>query len=401
MLTWFWPALRDHTSEDASTLPQAVAAAGAAQGQAHAFARLVTGLAALLRAATPVARARLLALFAGDPTLADALAAHPDDADTAAAETPPPMLASLLDALLRRLHPPQLTDWHPAFDPVVWPLRAHADLAHLATLQDALAHGPLAPDAVQDLHEDGLDRRWLWLRAAGTLALADDQVAPAERALTERLAALSGLPPSESAHVVDLALAEPMTPQDLAARVTDARERDLLVRLMLLMGHADGVAHEAEAPLVEAIARAMGLGGDALDALHVETLTAWAAHSERPESFFAALSYGRVEALVRQNLAAIGTELRETGDLLVLLARSAHTPLTPDEQARMNEQLLDLCRSVPALTIFALPGGAILLPLLARILPFSLTPSAFRTPEPEAPPAPAPVEAKAPADVEP
>jgi len=39
--------------------------------------------------------------------------------------------------------------------------------------------------------------------------------------------------------------------------------------------------------------------------------------------------------------------------------------------------LLDICKSIPAFTVFMLPGGALLLPLLIKAIP-KLLPSAFR-----------------------
>jgi len=80
-------------------------------------------------------------------------------------------------------------------------------------------------------------------------------------------------------------------------------------------------------------------------------------------------------------LQAIVTELRETGEMGALIARAASgQPLDADERRRVKEQLLDLAKAVPALAIFAAPGGLVLLPLLAKVLPFDLLPSAFHHP---------------------
>ena len=43
----------------------------------------------------------------------------------------------------------------------------------------------------------------------------------------------------------------------------------------------------------------------------------------------------------------------------------------------MKAQLIDLAKAVPALAIFAAPGGLLLLPLLAKLLPFNVLPSAW------------------------
>jgi hypothetical protein len=92
---------------------------------------------------------------------------------------------------------------------------------------------------------------------------------------------------------------------------------------------------------------------------------------------------------VTDNLGALVTELRETGELGQLLARAAAGgTLTADERRKVKAQLIDVAKAVPALAIFAAPGGMLLLPLLAKLLPFSVLPSAWE--RPRALPAPVP-----------
>ena len=43
----------------------------------------------------------------------------------------------------------------------------------------------------------------------------------------------------------------------------------------------------------------------------------------------------------------------------------------------MKTQFKDLAKSIPALTVFMLPGGAVLMPLLLKLIP-GLIPSAFK-----------------------
>lgn len=77
--------------------------------------------------------------------------------------------------------------------------------------------------------------------------------------------------------------------------------------------------------------------------------------------------------------ASIAQEVRETGDLGMLLARMAQgEQLNREQRARVRAQLADLARIVPALAIFAAPGGMLLLPAVLKLLPFDLRPSAFR-----------------------
>ena len=86
----------------------------------------------------------------------------------------------------------------------------------------------------------------------------------------------------------------------------------------------------------------------------------------------------RVATVVTENLEAIVTEVKETGQLGQLLAKAAAgKPLSDDERLKVKGQLLDLAKAVPALAIFAAPGGTLLLPLLAKLLPFNVLPSAW------------------------
>ena len=48
-----------------------------------------------------------------------------------------------------------------------------------------------------------------------------------------------------------------------------------------------------------------------------------------------------------------------------------------EEKKKVKNQLLDICKSIPALAVFMLPGGALLLPLLIKLIP-DILPSAFK-----------------------
>ena len=63
-------------------------------------------------------------------------------------------------------------------------------------------------------------------------------------------------------------------------------------------------------------------------------------------------------------------------ELLLLLGKSTTTELTETERKKIKEQLLDIFKTIPSLAIFALPGGAILLPIFIKLIP-KLLPSAF------------------------
>ena len=86
----------------------------------------------------------------------------------------------------------------------------------------------------------------------------------------------------------------------------------------------------------------------------------------------------RLAAIIRVNLKRIITEVQETGELSRLLLRAGRgEQLSPEERRKVRSQLLDIAKTIPALAVFALPGGGILLPVLLKLLPFNLLPSAF------------------------
>lgn len=83
-----------------------------------------------------------------------------------------------------------------------------------------------------------------------------------------------------------------------------------------------------------------------------------------------------VTKLITRNKKRLTKEIVESKELMILLAQSTTRELDSDEKKKVKKQLLDICKSVPSLTIFLLPGGGILLPILIKYIP-QLLPSAF------------------------
>ncbi|MGJ8660630.1 MAG: LETM1-related biofilm-associated protein [Bacteroidota bacterium] len=81
--------------------------------------------------------------------------------------------------------------------------------------------------------------------------------------------------------------------------------------------------------------------------------------------------------ILGRNKEKLAKELKESKDLVYLITKSTKEELTKEEKELVKSQFLDLVRSVPALAIFMLPGGAIILPIILKILP-DLIPTAFR-----------------------
>ncbi|MGB1041829.1 MAG: LETM1 domain-containing protein [Tenacibaculum sp.] len=84
-----------------------------------------------------------------------------------------------------------------------------------------------------------------------------------------------------------------------------------------------------------------------------------------------------IKEALQKNKKRLAKELTESKELVFLIKKSMTTSLTKDEKEKIKEQLLDICKAVPAFTVFMLPGGALLLPLLIKLIP-DILPSAFR-----------------------
>ncbi|MDT0559153.1 LETM1-related biofilm-associated protein [Ichthyenterobacterium sp. W332] len=83
-----------------------------------------------------------------------------------------------------------------------------------------------------------------------------------------------------------------------------------------------------------------------------------------------------VNKLIKRNSKRLLKELQESKDIMVLLTKSTTRKLTDEEQKQVQNQLLDIFKSIPSLAIFLLPGGMLLLPLFIKFIP-KLLPSAF------------------------
>jgi hypothetical protein len=94
------------------------------------------------------------------------------------------------------------------------------------------------------------------------------------------------------------------------------------------------------------------------------------------EKMFSSFSRRWIKVLGR-NKDKLATELKQSKELVSLIKKSTMKELSKEEKEIVKTQFMDIVKSMPALAIFMLPGGALLLPLVLKVLP-DLLPSAFR-----------------------
>ncbi|SEA99409.1 LETM1-like protein [Flavobacterium gillisiae] len=83
-----------------------------------------------------------------------------------------------------------------------------------------------------------------------------------------------------------------------------------------------------------------------------------------------------VITLITRNKNRLVKEIVQSRDLMILLGISTRRDLDEREKKKVKKQLLEICKTIPSLTIFLLPGGSLLLPILIKFIP-KLLPSAF------------------------
>lgn len=88
-------------------------------------------------------------------------------------------------------------------------------------------------------------------------------------------------------------------------------------------------------------------------------------------------SVDEIKELLKRNKKRLAKELDQSKEAVSLIKKSMRTDLTDEEKEKVKVQLLDICKAVPAFAVFMLPGGALLLPLLMKLIP-DILPSAFR-----------------------
>jgi len=83
-----------------------------------------------------------------------------------------------------------------------------------------------------------------------------------------------------------------------------------------------------------------------------------------------------VNKLIIRNSKRLQKELSESKELVALISKSTSSDLSAAEKKKVQNQLIDIFKSIPSLAIFLLPGGAVLLPIFIKLVP-KLLPSSF------------------------
>jgi hypothetical protein len=146
---------------------------------------------------------------------------------------------------------------------------------------------------------------------------------------------------------------------------------------------SDGVVYENEQIFLTEFALKLGLnknnqntGNELVEFINKYKKNLPFYNLNHPVKQFYTNTQDNIAKLISRNKTRLLKELSESKELVKLLGKSTQNELSFEEKKKVKKQLLDICKSIPSLTIFLLPGGGLLLPILIKFIP-QLLPSAF------------------------
>lgn len=165
---------------------------------------------------------------------------------------------------------------------------------------------------------------------------------------------------------------------------TSEIERYYLFDMAVLAMWSDAVTEPAETDFLFRLAKRLGLGEDFRDE-SIASADVFIRNYRKeipyfnysnPVKHFYDQASQTVMLLISRNKNRLLKELANNAELMLLLTHSTHRSLDAKEKKKIRKQLLEVCKTVPSLAIFLLPGGSLLLPLLVKFIP-KMLPTAF------------------------
>ena len=165
---------------------------------------------------------------------------------------------------------------------------------------------------------------------------------------------------------------------------TDNFEKYYLLDLAGITLWNDGIIENEEIYFLEKLAQSMTISNDFVIESTKQTNLFITTNKKNiqyfnysnPVKHFYDQTTNSVQVLIKRNKKRLVKEISESKELMQLLAKSTQKDLSTDEKKKVKKQLLDICKTIPSLTIFLLPGGGLLLPILIKFIP-QLLPSSF------------------------
>lgn len=259
------------------------------------------------------------------------------------------------------------------------------DLYHCLLWQRRLLQEPAQRlQALHDLHTRAARLREALLELQIAAAHASGGVDAAEQRLFDQFLKAAGLATPREQELRQV-MRRGLTLREVEIPDMPWLARRYFLDVIMMMLLVDGTVDELEQKFVLELVERLGLWREELDQCRA-ALEAFLLHQEkhlhllhaRPQALrLADRLRERATVAIRKNLDRLMNEVRETHELYALLMKATRQPLTAEEKRKVRSQLYDIMKTIPALAIFALPAGGVILPILIKLLPFNLLPSSF------------------------
>ena len=172
--------------------------------------------------------------------------------------------------------------------------------------------------------------------------------------------------------------------EQLLEFISDDMEKFYILDILTMATWSDRIIEKKERAFLNTVAKELNLDSEIVDTSLKQLSQFYTKYNDKiallnsknPVQTFYDNSGKMVSKLIKRNKKRLTQELKESKELLILLTKSTTTSLSPEEQKKVQNQLLDIFKSIPSLAIFMLPGGMLLLPIVIKFIP-KLLPSAF------------------------
>jgi hypothetical protein len=162
--------------------------------------------------------------------------------------------------------------------------------------------------------------------------------------------------------------------------------RYYLLDLAILTVFSDLIAEEEEKYFLQSLCKYLSIGREHFNESIVLIESFVLENNHRITFLKEMTSYDRLYAsfskrwikVLGRNKDKLVEELKNNKELLALVNKSMSKELNDVEKSKVKTHFRELIKSMPALAIFMLPGGALLLPVITKIIP-ELLPNSFRS----------------------
>lgn len=166
--------------------------------------------------------------------------------------------------------------------------------------------------------------------------------------------------------------------------LTNPVEKQYLVDMMCITLYSDQIIDDNEKQFILTLAEKLDIHSTELDKsinfmynfVEEHKSDIYYFNVAHPVKHFYDKTYRTISLLINRNKKRIINEIYQSKELLNLLIISTTRDLNSYEKKKVKTQLIDIFKTIPSLTIFVLPGGSVLLPIIIKMIP-SILPSSF------------------------